>query len=38
MGFWQEKMLSQPNSIIQKVMLQNLYFLPDMIALTDIYE
>jgi len=31
-------MLSQPNSIIQKTMLQNLYFLQNMIALTDICE
>ena len=37
MGSWKEKILSQPNSIIQKVM-QNLFFLPDMIALPDIYE
>jgi len=38
MGSWPEKMFSQPNSIIQKVMLQNLNVLPDMIVLTDIYE
>jgi len=38
MGSWQEKILSQPNSISLKVMLQNLHFLLDMIALTDIYK
>jgi hypothetical protein len=35
MGSWKEKILSQSHPIIQMVMLQNLYFLPDMIALTD---